>query len=736
MWFHQGAHPAEIIDAYQQRFEYYQGMNSYLHTGSVTEQGDVDFIQDGLVTPVIYHLLSQISLCQSTGGLSGVKLLDNPNAYWYHLNPSRNISVQPTPEAIDIDININHLVNSYRMACRGKKGKQGQVGDHGLSGIRGPREAAFIPTIKDDRLSVVARVLTPLETPISIRLQRDNKQRLEIHYYLTGNWRIVSGDLRPSKISITYDRSASLLEFRATGPWIGRWDVLVRQIGPTGDKGPDGTTFLELDNTVTDVISYTAMVSLYVGGGDLIYGRKSFEDSASFHVSGLRPYGSAAITTTNILMPIGQAFPDYWASISPSPDKTIFRWGMVSDDRAIEINVGIPDWTPLKVIGYGGWTGFEEAEDIPCCREDLFICHTPIPFLECSSASSLSSESWSSFSSESLSSASELSWSSDTIASISSEYVPSSIETVDECSSCSSVSSSESGLSSISSLSMNSLLSSLSSLSSLPTHESSATSLDLQSLVSSMSSMESSMSTVFDISSGSSHIISDSFHSSSDSSEIDDLSSHSSSSRSSQSESSQSKSSQSKSSDSSHSSSESSDLDLSSDSSHSSSESSQSKSSQSESSQSKSSDSSHSSSESSQSESSQSKSSDSSHSSSESSQSESSQSKSSDSSHSSSESSQSESSSESSDLDLSSDSSDSSDSLSSLSSDESPSSDTSESQSSFSSDGSSFSSDGSSFSSDESQSSFSSDGSSLSSKDLSSGSTYELTSSEYMMSSN
>ena len=78
----------QITDDIGQVFVYNSQLNQWLQASADYDKSIVSISNDGLVTPNIIKLLETVNNANHNNQFIGVKVLQNPNAYWYYLqNP-------------------------------------------------------------------------------------------------------------------------------------------------------------------------------------------------------------------------------------------------------------------------------------------------------------------------------------------------------------------------------------------------------------------------------------------------------------------------------------------------------------------------------------------------------------------------------------------------------------------------------------------------------------------------
>ena len=388
-----------ITDDNGQLLVYRSPERSWIYSGCAFSDKPASFIDDGMITPSIYSLLVDVKRYHDDGVFVGPKIIGNPNVYWYYLRSiGLPLAISVESKYIYIDIDPGKLSSTIlsRVRCRGAKGKPGQQGDRGPTGLSAGNELTMVPTIDKQKLTIAVEIPIPLDTEISIRLYEQGDLKAEVRS-ASGSERYIYPE---NPIKLDEDKSKIAIEggrvdaefYRADGiAWNNNWRIKIRQCGPKGDPGPNGASFLQVEeNSIADPnIRHNKPIKTIRRNtrSDLIFIKAGVDDSMP--VSHLKTHSDISFFTRDIT--IGDNS-DFWAAIEPTIDnaKGIYKWNFIdqfedtitpnrialTDDTGdvYDLSLVLPDWTPLRVIGYGGWTGFEEAEDIPCCEENLFLC--------------------------------------------------------------------------------------------------------------------------------------------------------------------------------------------------------------------------------------------------------------------------------------------------------------------------------------------------------------------------
>lgn len=384
---------AGVTDNFGQIYSYISTLNEWIQDGATYSNVIVSYNQNGLVTPQIINLLEQIEAAQADDRLDGVKIGSNVDAYWYYLiNPDKLLKIRVENDStlrVELDQNkLTRLILS-RTRCKGAKGVTGVIGPDGIPGQPGPNEITFTPTIQNASLLIDQEVPTPLATPISVRIYDGTTLQSEVKYDLGTKaltFTTAGVTLNPtSTLALTNNILTGTL-IRSDGqPWPSTTRFKARQVGPTGEAGSDGSTFIStISSSVSDPsVSATSAVKVMRRSqqADIHYITATIGDTIP--VIHLRSNSDTSQITISSTIGLGSTpRPDRWAAVEPtiSDAKSIAVWSLNSDDptKVTDVVLDLPTFVPLQVVGYGGWTGFKEADEIQCCQESLFTCLTPL----------------------------------------------------------------------------------------------------------------------------------------------------------------------------------------------------------------------------------------------------------------------------------------------------------------------------------------------------------------------
>lgn len=286
-----------------------------------------------------------------------------------------------------------------RNCCVGPKGVTGNKGDTGTAGVAASNEVFQLPSdVTGGSFSWSATVETPIETPISLRIfgEDDSTVLVEIIQPLDNSTAMVvvnSGEIvvEETPFESFFDPTSGLFTGSLTissGQDISAWRFKVRQTGPKGPAGTDGSAFLQVVTSLledTSVRSTDAVVSLRRGtvDGDIVIFRSNlFEE---IPVSNLSAVGGSPISDI-----LADNFVAVNATIEESKDIGFYQFSP-KDFEAPELD--IPLWTPTADCVQNrrwaqyrfDWFNKTEPDYLysillnprppeQCCQEDFFFC--------------------------------------------------------------------------------------------------------------------------------------------------------------------------------------------------------------------------------------------------------------------------------------------------------------------------------------------------------------------------
>lgn len=380
-----------IVDLSGTRWRYYAITNQWVDVGKEVESGIVTYQTNGMASPDIQGVLNTL-----TGlVISQFKLDDNQNAYYYLLKPSGRMFL-PSVEGNSVRLELNRAAATNLLmgsGCPGLTGVDGLRGQVGETGLPGPKEPVWTPKISGTTLTVTARVPTPLDTEISLRLY-NGTEFIEI-WYKDGESTVIS----TTRELVSYDLSIDGEDFSATvvsaTPWGTGWTAKARQRGPKGPSGDDGISYIVInESALYGVVSTECVVSLRkAGDANMFYVRQGLSDLAVAHI---RPYGGVQVDTCNVMVSTVQAASgttnDKFVAAEPAIDsnKQLRRWEFSPKDYEV-ISLKLPEWIPdpscINGVDYEWYeqfyhtadqvpVDFNRAPNLPerCCQEDFYFC--------------------------------------------------------------------------------------------------------------------------------------------------------------------------------------------------------------------------------------------------------------------------------------------------------------------------------------------------------------------------
>lgn len=392
-----------IFGPYNSRYKYYAELNQWVEIGKTADLSIVNDIKDGLVSPALADHINNIT--QLYGNILNFKIWPSINSYYYLLK-SKDFLFNINGNMLSIEINKSKLY--YKLlgrACQGVKGIKGEKGDTGISGSSANPEIPIPYSLNNNIIETDISVVLTIDTEISIRLNDNGGNNIEIWYNIDNNiWNVIS-----STIDLDIDNSSIILNDNilslklVSNDFNDNYQIKIRQRGPKGRNGISGDPFIELINTTVNFGSNEAVVLVDNDDYDIFYVRKAFNglESPIYHLkpSQLVFDDQFVLTESN------------FASVSSTinSSKSIYRWKpefSFSDCSELELPNWVPDPSCLKMRSdptedeFGvdkvdmDWISYLEdtendpfgscpitpnikianALDAKCCQEDFFIC--------------------------------------------------------------------------------------------------------------------------------------------------------------------------------------------------------------------------------------------------------------------------------------------------------------------------------------------------------------------------
>lgn len=376
-----------VTDSSGARYIYYSSINNWICIDRIESNSLISRSMDGIITPQIAELVQQLGSV-----IPSMKIYPNIGAYYYMLRGNHLISFSPENNNIRIELNQSQLTHQLSTnACSGDRGLIGTQGPDGRNGRLGPSEQSYIPIVDGNLLMLEAPVESPLGTPISLRLYGGSE--IEIWIYDNDTWELKSGDIDVEQSSISYcNGTVSVI---LVGDWNGAWKAKIRQRGPNGWDGVDGTPFMTVHTSMANIESAIAVTAMRHSIYDLFMNTNTLDDD-SFTVAHLR----VAEAEDHKASFIGR-FANSLVAVSPNrccgdANHDIRRWKFALGDtvRLAYSPLPSPPYSPLRLPGWTPdytcgnvsfmwWPGLPDPQitvspDLPqrCCQEDFFFCPT------------------------------------------------------------------------------------------------------------------------------------------------------------------------------------------------------------------------------------------------------------------------------------------------------------------------------------------------------------------------
>lgn len=249
----------QIVDAVGNIYEYDIETDSWLLVGEIKIPDIVTEENDGIASSEIYRRIYVLQKLYEKGTKFDAFKLDYKTEkapYYYYFHSSDDL-VRFIPEAKDqlrIEVDRDRLFNRLlSTCCVGPVGKTGEDGDPGEDGKSAANEFFKQPTSFVDNLYILSDIVnTPIDTPISIRLFKDDIQISEVIYNLDGSF-TVDEFVNATMSSVSYNTITKVLN--ASLKIIGSFGELkhkTRQVGEKGLPGNDGKGFFDLSIQVLD----------------------------------------------------------------------------------------------------------------------------------------------------------------------------------------------------------------------------------------------------------------------------------------------------------------------------------------------------------------------------------------------------------------------------------------------------------------------------------------------------
>lgn len=248
----------QIVDSVGNIYEYDLETDSWLLVGEIKIPDVVTDDNDGIATSETYRKIYVLQRLKSKGINFNTFKLDYKTEkapYYYYFHSSDDL-IKFIPEARDqlrIEVDRDRLYNKLlSTCCVGPPGRVGDIGDAGLDGTPASNEIFKSNISFVNNLYILNdTVYTPIDTPISIRLFKNDVQVSEVIYYLTGGFD-VDALIDKSASSVSYNNNILSATLKIVGDTTGIWKHKSRQVGEKGLPGSDGNGFFDISVQVLD----------------------------------------------------------------------------------------------------------------------------------------------------------------------------------------------------------------------------------------------------------------------------------------------------------------------------------------------------------------------------------------------------------------------------------------------------------------------------------------------------
>lgn len=285
-----------------------------------------------------------------------------------------------------------------RNCCVGPKGPKGLQGSAGRDGIPADDEVFRSPdSITDDIFSFSAKVATPIDTQISVRIFRGESIIIEFLHSANGteatSFVINDPNISIDQTTVDFDYDVVTEEFVGSfqvsqgAEGLEIWKYKIRQKGPKGQPGEDGKAFFVIEDDILDdpvVQSSQALSSLRKGseGNLLVYNRELFSEIPASNLGALE---GDQITNLSDTLFVGLE-----PTIRNAKGLGFFSFEETSFNVP---SLDLPSWTPTgDCVQARRWAQyrFEWFNKVDpkymfsilstpkppsqCCQDDLFFC--------------------------------------------------------------------------------------------------------------------------------------------------------------------------------------------------------------------------------------------------------------------------------------------------------------------------------------------------------------------------
>ena len=338
-----------VIDKFGVLWIYDARVKTWIDMGYVDVYGVVTEDSDGLVYPSLFEVVDSID----PDKFNGLKILDNAKANFYYIYSSdKTIKFRQEEhlgeQKFRIEVDQAALAKKFReFRCQGPKGEQGNKGEQGTAGIPAANEPTHRLDIDGSGLiEIEVEVATPIDSPVSLRLFRNQQQIGEFLIYQDGEVAMAFLEEYSLKEGTTYniyiEDNILYATFELDGDLTGTWTYKARQTGPKGNDGDDGNWFLAVEETeISDenLVSNDAIYEISKSGNDIGYSISTVNDNVC--ATGIIPtdpgFFKLRLDTTRFLS----------AKYMVPNCRDLVRWEYERPDIAIP-DIDLPQWTPTE----------------------------------------------------------------------------------------------------------------------------------------------------------------------------------------------------------------------------------------------------------------------------------------------------------------------------------------------------------------------------------------------------
>lgn len=394
---------AQVIDVHGAVWEFQQRERTWIFKGIIAEPELVTTEQPGLIPPSIFRKLSLLRSLKDAGvSFASFKIgaPDSPKPYFYLFNSSdSSIKFKPEPPGkLRLEIDRERLYSQlvYR-CCPGPRGDKGLDGFDGNDGLPAANEVFRTPLATTDSTFVIdTAVAAPIDTPISIRIFREDEQIAELIVPIDGSAPELTLldsalDIEETSLEASYDvtseRLRASIKFTAGADDIDELLFKARQKGPEGRIGVDGLSILQIVNLpIADPAILAKEVAVSI---------RRTEPDGDISVLKQQPTEEVCVSKLKLSeeLQVGPLNELNIAAVEVTirDCKTIGRFKFDADVETPPLI--LPQWTPLKdcressfffMYNFEWWKRTDPRylftilpDPIPaerCCQDDFFFC--------------------------------------------------------------------------------------------------------------------------------------------------------------------------------------------------------------------------------------------------------------------------------------------------------------------------------------------------------------------------